>query len=802
LEEAPEDEGVEQEGDEDGGGVGVDEADGAAAPGREGAKEQEEGGGKQFHSGAGGKGTDAAQDGGEVLVQGEEENGGGAAGDEGEAAGVVGGGDFKELGGDPGREQEQEQGDAAAGGEEAKELALEPPAKAAFALEMGGVAFADVREAEEDQRDDPVDDFEGGLVEPEFGFARRAEEACDDQEADEGETARDDDDGDVGGGGSAGRRDGLDLEVSFRIQTRSPSQGMDGGSMPDCELSVAPLHSGEKITPSDGCRLGSPHHKIQRMADGCRRGSLHHNNTRDRMILDKVLDHAIATPNAVAIVDDKRTITYRELVWGAHLFVGMLEEMAPREQFGDKVALLIPPTAAFAVAFGGTRWAGRIAMPLNYLLKPEEMVPIIQDSGVKVVFTIEFFKPLIEPVAAATGLKVVYMETLKFEKPGFAAMASIGMNAANLRKHVRPFPERGPDDVAVIMYTSGTSGTPKGVMLTNHNLESNALDSCEHARFNQKTIFLGVLPMFHTLGLMGCMLIPLMLGSKVVCQARFSPMGVFEAVKAHGVEVLIMVPTMYSVLASAKAAKPEALGTVKICISGGEPLPVALIEQFRGTFGHTLMEGFGLTETSPIVALNVPWDHKPGSVGKVIPHVRIKTVDDEGRELAATVDGGELYIHGPNVMKGYYNKPELSAEVLVKDAEGTVWFKTGDVAKVDAEGFLFITGRKKDMIIMAGEKVFPREIEDALKQHPAVLHAAVIGIKDESRGEMPIAFIQLKPETAGEAPAIVKPTASELRAFVRERIAPYKTPREIYFIDAMPLTPTGKVLKRALVVPA
>jgi long-chain acyl-CoA synthetase len=519
------------------------------------------------------------------------------------------------------------------------------------------------------------------------------------------------------------------------------------------------------------------------------------------MILDKVLDHAIATPNAVAIVDDKRTITYRELVWGAHLFVGMLEELAPREEFGDKVALLIPPTAAFAVAFGGTRWADRMAMPLNYLLKPDEMIPIIRDSGVKVVFTIEYFKPLIEPVASATGLKVVYMESLKFEKPGMIAMASIGMSGGNLRKHVRPFPARRAEDVAVIMYTSGTSGTPKGVMLTNANLESNALDSCEHARFNQKTVFLGVLPMFHTLGLMGNFLIPLMLGSKVIYQARFSPMAVFEAVKQHAVEVLIMVPTMYSVLASAKAAKPEALGTIKICISGGEALPVSLIEQFQKTFGHVLMEGFGLTETSPIVAINVPWDYKPGSVGKVIPHVRIKTVDEEGRDLPPTTDGGELYIHGPNVMKGYYQKPELTAEVLVKDEQGQVWFKTGDVAKVDAEGFLFITGRKKDMIIMAGEKVFPREIEDALKQHAAVLHAAVIGIKDESRGEMPIAFVQLKPETSGASPTLAKPTASELRAFVRERIAPYKTPRDVHFIEAMPLTPTGKVLKRALVVP-
>lgn len=518
------------------------------------------------------------------------------------------------------------------------------------------------------------------------------------------------------------------------------------------------------------------------------------------MILEKSIEHATRTPNNIAIIDDKRTITYREAVYGGHLFVNHLNTLAPRDQFGDKVGLLIPPTAAFAIAFGGTRWADRIAMPLNYLLKAEELAAIVKDSGLKVVFTIEFFKPLIEATQALVRgpeqLKIIYMESLKFEKPGLAVMASIAMNPENLKKHIHPIPPRNPDDVAVIMYTSGTAGLPKGVMLTNKNLESNAADSCEHAHFNQATVFLGVLPMFHTLGLMGNFMIPLMLGSKVVYQARFSPQGVFEAVKNHGVEVLIMVPTMYAVMANAKSANVESLKSVKICISGGEALPVTLIEQFRQKFGHTLMEGFGLTETSPIVSINLPWAHKPGAVGKIIPHVQVKTVDESGNTLPVDTDGGELWIKGPNVMKGYYNKPEVTAEVLTPDG----WFKTGDIAKIDSEGYLFITGRKKDMIIMAGEKVFPKEIEDALKQHPAVLIAAVIGVKDESRGEMPVAFIQLKPE-AGESGQVAKPSAQELRAFVRERIAPYKSPKEIYFLDTLPMTPTGKVLKRALKVP-
>ena len=517
------------------------------------------------------------------------------------------------------------------------------------------------------------------------------------------------------------------------------------------------------------------------------------------MILERVLEHAIETPNHVAVVDEKRTITYREAVYGGHLFVDHLRRLAPKTEYGEMVGLLIPPTAAFMVALGGTRWDERIAIPLNYLLKPEELAGIVKDAGLKIMFTVEPLKPLAEAVVKLTGCKYVIIESLPFERPGSAVMTALAMSPANLRKHVHPIPKRKDDDVAVIMYTSGTSGVPKGVMLTNRNLESNAIDACQHAHFNEQTIFLGVLPMFHTLGLMGAMMIPMMLGSKVVCQARFSPVGVFEQVKKHGVEVLVMVPTMYAHLASAKSGTAEALKTIKIALSGGEPLPVPLLESFKQKFNITLMEGFGLTETSPIVALNVPWAHKPGSVGKIIPDVQVKTVDDEGRELPQGTDGGELYIKGPNVMKGYYNKPELTEEVLLPvDADGLRWFKTGDIARMDAEGFLYITGRKKDMIIMAGEKVFPREIEEALKQHPAVLMAAVVGLKDPQRGEMPVGFVQLKQEAGVEGSGMAKPTEADLRAFVRERIAPFKTPKEIYFMTEMPMTPSGKILKREL----
>ncbi|MEI8198393.1 MAG: AMP-binding protein, partial [Phycisphaerae bacterium] len=446
----------------------------------------------------------------------------------------------------------------------------------------------------------------------------------------------------------------------------------------------------------------------------------------------------------------------------------------------------------------GTRWADRIAIPLNYLLKPEELAVVLKDSGLRVVFTIEYFKSLgeqINAVLASQGAQTVQfipMESLQFTPPSALVKLALGLWPGSLKYLVHRTPPRQPNDVAVILYTSGTSGIPKGVMLTNRNLESNAIDSVKHCRFTRKTVFLGILPMFHTLGLQANCLIPLMLGCKIVYQARFSPVGVFEAITKHKCEVLVAVPTLFAVLAAAKSAKPDSLKTLEYTISGGEPLPVSLIHNFKEKFGLTLIEGFGLTETSPIVAICVPWDHKIGSCGKVIPDVQVRLIADDGTDLGRNQDG-ELWIKGPNVMKGYYNQPQMTAEVLTPDG----WFKTGDIARLDDEGFLYINGRKKDMIIMAGEKVFPREIEDALKLHPAVLHAAVIGIKDPARGEAPVAFVQLK----AELPADQKPTANDLRSFVREKIAPYKTPRDVYFMDELPRSGTGKIMKRELKVP-
>ena len=495
------------------------------------------------------------------------------------------------------------------------------------------------------------------------------------------------------------------------------------------------------------------------------------------MLLEKIIHQARHRPDHIAIVDDQRSVSFRDLILASQMMAGFVDRAMPDT---DRVGLLIPQSAGFAVAFIGARWTGRMVVPLNYLLKPDELVPIVRAAELKYVFAIRYFKALAEALEQA-GVRVLMMEDLPFK----SKWQRIKVLATR-----RGVPQRRPDDVATILFTSGTSAVPKGVMLTNSNLDSNAADAIEHARFNDHMTFLGVLPMFHTLGLMACFLVPLSLGCKVVYQARFHPPAVLEAIQKHRVEVLIAVPTMYALLANCKSATRESLAAVRYAISGGEPLPLALVEKFRDQFGIPLLEGFGLTETSPIVSLSTPWACKPGYVGRPIPHQQLRIVNESGEDLPANQDG-ELWIKGPNVMRGYYRDPEATAAVLTPDG----WFKTGDIARIDDDGFLAITGRKKEMIIMAGEKIAPGEIEDVIRKHPAVLLVAVVGVKDPNRGEVPVAFVQLEPGL----PQI--PTAQDIRVFVRSRLAPYKTPRDVYFVDDMPRSPTGKILKRALRIP-
>jgi long-chain acyl-CoA synthetase len=341
--------------------------------------------------------------------------------------------------------------------------------------------------------------------------------------------------------------------------------------------------------------------------------------------------------------------------------------------------------------------------------------------------------------------------------------------------------------MAALIYTSGTSGLPKGVILTYQNLQSVIDAAIEYADLKGKHRFLGVVPPFHSLGLTATVLAPIQLGALTVYLARFNPTAVMNAIREHDLSLLFAVPSMYGALLHMKNAAAEDFKNIYAAISGGEPLPEATRERFKQRFGIPLYEGYGLTETSGVIAVNVPQAARPGSVGRLLPGASARFVDDDGKDMPGG-ESGEIWLKGPEIMKGYYNLPKETAEILTGDA----YFKTGDIGKIDSEGFLYITGRKKELIIIAGEKASPREIEDMLLRHPAVQDVAVIGKKDPSRGEIVVAFVIVREGME------VKP--EELKDHCRnEALAQWKIPREIVFVKDLPRSPTGKVLKRVLV---
>jgi long-chain acyl-CoA synthetase len=298
---------------------------------------------------------------------------------------------------------------------------------------------------------------------------------------------------------------------------------------------------------------------------------------------------------------------------------------------------------------------------------------------------------------------------------------------------------RPVNELAAILYTSGTSGLPKGVPLTHGNLAGSVTSAHRHTTLGAGHTFLGVVPLFHSTGLMVTLLMPVYLGSKVVYQARFSPVAALEAIEKHQISVLTMVPAMYGALLRLKSAGEKALSSVKFCISGGEPLSPILRVAFEKRFGITMLEGYGLTETLGPVCFNTPESNRGGSVGKPLPEVKLKLDRTDAATGAVSGDDapGELLVAGPMVTAGYHNLPEETAAAFTADG----YFRTGDLARIDADGFVHITGRKKDLIIVAGEKVYPREVEDLIATCPLVGEVAVVGRKDDVRGEAVVAFV-------------------------------------------------------------
>ncbi len=507
-------------------------------------------------------------------------------------------------------------------------------------------------------------------------------------------------------------------------------------------------------------------------------------------IFRSLLRHPLRT----MIVDDRRS--YR----GIDLLIGALHaaEAIASTSRTSTVGLMIPTSGAFPIAALACWMLGKTVVPLNYLLKPEDIRFIIDDSETDCIVTVgpmlEFLHGAhkdvppdadgVPPYLRGSGGEV---QVLRLDHVDFAGVPELRIPAL-----------ASDDDLAILLYTSGTSGKPKGVMLTHGNVSANIRQIVEWVGFTRREVLAGVMPQFHTFGLTALTLLPLTVGCKVVYAARFVPQRIIRLIREHNVTALIAIPSMYNAMLHVKDAGPEDLSSLRYTVSGGEPLPASVFEGFRERFGVILNEGYGLTETSPVTNWCRPHEFRLKSVGRALPRVSERIVDVEtGQDLPPGRDG-EIRIKGPNVMRGYFKRPAETAAAF--DDRG--YFRTGDIGRMDSDGHLFITGRLKEMLIVGGENVFPREIEEVLNKHPGVRESGVVGVMDEIRGELPVAYVEMRDDPSRTDGARCPFDERELLRWCRERLAGYKVPRHIRVLEALPRNATGKVLRRELKVMA
>jgi len=477
----------------------------------------------------------------------------------------------------------------------------------------------------------------------------------------------------------------------------------------------------------------------------------------------------------IAIKLDDTEVSYALLDEGSKRVAGMLR--AHGVEAGDRVGIMLPNVPYFPIVYYGILRLGAVVVPMNVLLKGREVGFYLKDSGAKVLFAWADFGEAARAGADDAGAELVEVAPGAFEQLLMAA------------EPVQGVADRAGDDDAVILYTSGTTGTPKGAELTHDNLRRNAEVSRSLHDTSADDVILGALPLFHSFGQTCTLNAGIGAGSTITLLPRFDPAKALEIIQRDKVTIFMGVPTMYGALLHAPEREGADLSTLRLCVSGGASLPLELMRAFEDAFGAVILEGYGLSETSPVASFNHSAEHrKAGSIGTPIEGVEMRVVDEDDNEVPAG-QVGEIVIRGHNVMKGYWGRPDATQEAIRNG-----WFHSGDMAKVDDDGYFFIVDRKKDMIIRGGYNVYPREVEEVLYEHPAVREAAVVGIPHPEWGEEVGAAVALK---EGESV-----TAAELRDYVKEQVASYKYPREIWFVDELPKGPTGKILKRDIQAPA
>ena len=489
-------------------------------------------------------------------------------------------------------------------------------------------------------------------------------------------------------------------------------------------------------------------------------------------LADLLATTSSAHPKKVALISvgDGSKVTFAELEREANRVAGALAKAGISA--GDRVAIGMPNIPHFAYAYFGVLRAGAAVVPLNIMLTEPETRAILEDSGARAVITAGPFAQVAESAASKVSQVELVVTPERWK---------------DLGDHSPPAANAGGDDLAVLAYTSGTTGEPKGAMLSHNNLLANLRQqmAIPDAHVSENDVLFLALPLFHIFGLNVTLGLLAMNGATGVLMDRFDPVPALRAIMEHRITVLFGAPTMYASWVSVPGADQYDLSSVRLAISGAAPLATDVLRDFHALFGVRIYEGYGLTETAPTLWSNRMADKpRPGSVGKPLPEVEFRLLDENGDDVELG-DPGEIVVKGPNVFKGYWNRPDETERAFIDG-----WFRTGDVGVLDEEGYLYLVDRKRDLIIVSGFNVFPSEVERALLENPDVAEAAVVGIPHAYTGEAVKAHVVLN--------SGADTTEAELIADVRSRLARFKCPASIEIVDELPHLLTGKVLRRAL----
>lgn len=491
---------------------------------------------------------------------------------------------------------------------------------------------------------------------------------------------------------------------------------------------------------------------------------------------DNLLNTAGKYPNRNAFIFKNESVTYSEFNHKVNCFASGLAARGVGK--GDTVALLLENSPQFLIAYYGVLRTGATAVPMNPIYTADEISYILADCKAKVIISIPTQKSNLTTIQE----QLYHLELIIYTESDDSTLTFDNLLLQAKTDFISPF--LSDDELAIILYTSGTTGKPKGAMLSHRNLSSNAESTLSLFKLNNADLVVAALPMFHVFCMTVCINAPILCGAAILILPRFSPSQVLQTIRQHQATMFVGVPTMYNFILHQPSATADDLASLRVCVSGGAAMPVELLHKFESRYQVIILEGYGLSEASPVTAFNsLEGVRKPGSIGKDIPGVKNKVVDPNGNEVSHG-QVGELIVQGPNVMLGYLEDAEATSMTL-RDG----WLYTGDMAKMDEDGFIYIVDRKKDMIIVGGFNVYPREVEEVLYQHPLVLEAAVISVPDEEYGERVKAFIVKKEEGLSVGGII---------AFCREKLAKYKVPKEVEFLVELPKNRTGKILRRAL----